>query len=37
MYDQLRSEYESAKRTEIQPVNNFYPRAEPDLLKAQLT
>ncbi|XP_023645146.1 E3 ubiquitin-protein ligase CCNB1IP1 homolog isoform X3 [Capsella rubella] len=26
MYDQLRSEYESVKRTAIQPANNFYPR-----------
>ncbi|CAG7896493.1 unnamed protein product [Brassica rapa] len=32
MYDQLRSEYESVKRTAIQPANNFYPRhQEPDL------
>ncbi|GAB2225859.1 hypothetical protein Droror1_Dr00021628 [Drosera rotundifolia] len=31
MYDQLRSEYESQKRSAIQPVNNFYPRPEPDL------
>lgn len=31
MYDQLRSEYESVKRTAIQPANNFYPRHhEPD-------
>ncbi|CAG7896497.1 unnamed protein product [Brassica rapa] len=31
MYDQLRSEYESVKRTAIQPANNFYPRhQEPD-------
>ncbi|XP_074355585.1 E3 ubiquitin-protein ligase CCNB1IP1 homolog isoform X2 [Apium graveolens] len=31
MYDQLRSEYESIKRTAIQPANNFYSRTEPDL------
>ncbi|XP_019194553.1 PREDICTED: E3 ubiquitin-protein ligase CCNB1IP1 homolog isoform X2 [Ipomoea nil] len=31
MYDQLRSEYESVKRSTIQPANNFYSRAEPDL------
>ncbi|GAB2284313.1 E3 ubiquitin-protein ligase CCNB1IP1 [Dionaea muscipula] len=31
MYDQLRSEYESVKRSAIQPVSNFYSRAEPDL------
>ncbi|KAM7252404.1 hypothetical protein ACFE04_024287 [Oxalis oulophora] len=31
MYDQLRSEYESVKRSAIQPVGNFYSRNEPDL------
>lgn len=31
MYDQLRSEYESIKRSAIQPAGNFYSRAEPDL------
>ncbi|XP_042478621.1 E3 ubiquitin-protein ligase CCNB1IP1 homolog isoform X2 [Macadamia integrifolia] len=31
MYDQLRSEFESLKRSAIQPASNFYPRAEPDL------
>ncbi|KAL1813017.1 E3 ubiquitin-protein ligase CCNB1IP1 homolog isoform X2 [Daucus carota subsp. sativus] len=31
MYDQLRCEYESMKRTAIQPVNNFYSGPEPDL------
>ncbi|XP_010925577.1 E3 ubiquitin-protein ligase CCNB1IP1 homolog isoform X2 [Elaeis guineensis] len=31
MYDQLRSEYESVKRTAIQPGGNFFPRTEPDL------
>lgn len=31
MYDQLRSEYESVKRSAIQPANNFFNRAEPDL------
>ncbi|KAI0492120.1 hypothetical protein KFK09_026385 [Dendrobium nobile] len=31
MYDQLRSEYESVKRSAIQPPNNFFPRAEPDI------
>ncbi|XP_047330109.1 E3 ubiquitin-protein ligase CCNB1IP1 homolog isoform X2 [Impatiens glandulifera] len=30
MYDQLRSEYESTKRSAVQPVSNFY-RADPDL------
>lgn len=34
MYDQLRSEYESMKRTAIQPANNFYSRAEPDLFES---
>nr|XP_043622886.1 E3 ubiquitin-protein ligase CCNB1IP1 homolog isoform X2 [Erigeron canadensis] len=31
MYDQLRSEYESIKRSAIQPANNFFSRTEPDL------
>ncbi|XP_044472908.1 E3 ubiquitin-protein ligase CCNB1IP1 homolog [Mangifera indica] len=31
MYDQLRSEYESMKRSAIQPVNNLFPRNEPNL------
>ncbi|KAM6584997.1 hypothetical protein CsatB_011999 [Cannabis sativa] len=31
LYDQLRSEYESMKRSAIQPANNFYSRNEPDL------
>ncbi|KAL2943340.1 E3 ubiquitin-protein ligase CCNB1IP1-like protein [Bienertia sinuspersici] len=31
MYDQLRSEFESAKRSAIQPAQNFYSRPEPDL------
>ncbi|KAG8070208.1 hypothetical protein GUJ93_ZPchr0006g44159 [Zizania palustris] len=31
MYDQLRSEYESAKRSAIQPANNYFPRAQPNL------
>ncbi|CAK7351819.1 unnamed protein product [Dovyalis caffra] len=31
MYDQLRSEYESMKRSAIQPANNFFSRNEPDL------
>lgn len=30
MHDQLRSEYESAKRSAIQPANNNFPRAQPD-------
>lgn len=30
MYDQLRSEYDSVKRTAIQPARNFYSRPEPD-------
>ncbi|XP_056847794.1 E3 ubiquitin-protein ligase CCNB1IP1 homolog isoform X2 [Raphanus sativus] len=36
MYDQLRSEYESVKRTSIQPANNFYSRhQEPDFFSNQ--
>ncbi|XP_022142839.1 E3 ubiquitin-protein ligase CCNB1IP1 homolog isoform X2 [Momordica charantia] len=31
MYDQLRNDHESLKRSAIQPVSNFYPRNEPDL------
>jgi len=31
MYDQLRAEYESIKRSAIQPAGNFYSRAEPHL------
>ncbi|KAE8683738.1 E3 ubiquitin-protein ligase CCNB1IP1-like protein [Hibiscus syriacus] len=31
MYDQLRSEYQSVKRSAIQPANNFFARNEPDL------
>ncbi|KAL6975576.1 E3 ubiquitin-protein ligase CCNB1IP1 [Sarracenia purpurea var. burkii] len=31
MYDQLRSEYESMKRSAIQPATNFYSRTECDL------
>lgn len=31
MYDQLRNEYESVKRSAIQPASNFYSRNEPDL------
>ncbi|KAI3746072.1 hypothetical protein L6452_08492 [Arctium lappa] len=31
MYDQLRSEYESVKRSAIQAANNFFSGAEPDL------
>ncbi|PIA25937.1 hypothetical protein AQUCO_10200005v1 [Aquilegia coerulea] len=31
MYDQLRSEYDSVKRSAIQPAGNFFSRAEPDL------
>ncbi|ONK80105.1 uncharacterized protein A4U43_C01F13940 [Asparagus officinalis] len=31
MYDQLRSEYESMKRSAIQPASNFFSRTEPDL------
>ncbi|KAF9620638.1 hypothetical protein IFM89_013664 [Coptis chinensis] len=34
MYDQLRSEYESAKQTAIQPARSFYARAEPDLFSS---
>lgn len=35
MYDQLRSEYESVKRSAIQPATNFYSRNEPDLFSNQ--
>lgn len=35
MYDQLRSEYESVKRSSIQPATNFYSRNEPDLFSNQ--
>ncbi|THU60710.1 hypothetical protein C4D60_Mb07t15630 [Musa balbisiana] len=31
MYDQLRSEYESVKRSAIQPANSFFPGAETEL------
>lgn len=31
MYDQLRSEHDSMKRSAIQPAGNFYPRNGPDL------
>ncbi|KAK1616317.1 hypothetical protein QYE76_021834 [Lolium multiflorum] len=31
MYDQLRNEYESVKRSAIQPANNYFPRAQPDM------
>ncbi|KAF5460867.1 hypothetical protein F2P56_020707 [Juglans regia] len=31
MYDQLRSEYDSMKRSAIQPAGSFYPRNGPDL------
>lgn len=34
MYDRLRSEYESVKRSAIQPVGNFFPRTEPDLFSS---
>ncbi|KAI5664951.1 hypothetical protein M9H77_24274 [Catharanthus roseus] len=34
MYDQLRSEYESVKRSAIQPATNFYSRAEQDLFSS---
>lgn len=37
MYDQLRSEYESAKRSAIQPASNFYSRNEPDLFSNPVT
>ncbi|XP_021809657.1 E3 ubiquitin-protein ligase CCNB1IP1 homolog isoform X4 [Prunus avium] len=35
MYDQLRSEYESVKRSALQPATNFYSRNEPDLFSNQ--
>ncbi|KAK4742495.1 hypothetical protein SAY87_000496 [Trapa incisa] len=31
MYDRLRNDYESVKRSAIQPANKFYSRPEPDL------
>jgi E3 ubiquitin-protein ligase CCNP1IP1 len=31
MYDQLRNEYDSMKRSAIEPANNFFSRNEPDL------
>ncbi|XP_062223656.1 E3 ubiquitin-protein ligase CCNB1IP1 homolog isoform X2 [Phragmites australis] len=31
MYDQLRSEYESVKRSSMEPTNNFFARPQPDL------
>ncbi|KAL9260694.1 E3 ubiquitin-protein ligase CCNB1IP1-like protein [Drosera capensis] len=31
MYDQLRNEFESVKRSAIQPVNSSYQRAKPDI------
>ncbi|XXG77419.1 hypothetical protein AAC387_Pa08g1575 [Persea americana] len=34
MYDQLRSEYESMKRSAIQPASNFFARAEPDFFSS---
>lgn len=33
MYDKLRSEYESVKRSSVQPAN-FFSRAEPDLFSS---
>ncbi|XP_059662780.1 E3 ubiquitin-protein ligase CCNB1IP1 homolog isoform X2 [Cornus florida] len=34
MYDQLRGEFESMKRSAIQPANNFFSRPEPDLFSS---
>lgn len=34
MYDQLRNEYESVKRSAIQPAVNFFPRPEQDLFSS---
>jgi hypothetical protein len=31
MYDKLRTEYDSLKRSAIQPANNLFPRAQQDL------
>jgi E3 ubiquitin-protein ligase CCNP1IP1 len=31
MYDQLRNEFDSVKRSAIQPASNFYSRNERDL------
>lgn len=31
MYDQLRNEFDTAKRSAIQPAGNFYSRNEHDL------
>ncbi|XP_028944951.1 E3 ubiquitin-protein ligase CCNB1IP1 homolog isoform X3 [Malus domestica] len=35
MYDQLRSEYDSVKRSAIQPSTNFFSRNEPDIFSNQ--
>ncbi|CAN6558344.1 unnamed protein product [Malus baccata var. baccata] len=35
MYDQLRSEYDSVKRSAIQPSTNFFSRSEPDIFSNQ--
>lgn len=37
MYDQLKSEYESMKRSAIQPADSFYTRVEPDLFSSPAT
>ncbi|CAL5048212.1 unnamed protein product [Urochloa decumbens] len=34
MYDKLRTEYDSLKRSAIQPANNLFPRAQQDLFAA---
>ncbi|CAN6201361.1 unnamed protein product [Urochloa humidicola] len=34
MYDKLRTEYDSLKRSAIQPANNLFPRAQQDLFGA---
>lgn len=37
MYDQLKNEYESSKRSAIQPANNFFGRNEPDIFSNTAT
>ena len=31
MYDKLRTEYDSLKRSAIQPASNLFPRPQPDM------
>ncbi|XP_042390907.1 E3 ubiquitin-protein ligase CCNB1IP1 homolog isoform X1 [Zingiber officinale] len=36
MYDQIRTEYDSMKRSSIQPANKFFARTEPELFSDRL-